>query len=64
METNRKNNIKSKLKRIRMELDILNSDLNELEDTGFTSDHVMTALHYVHLAINELSIKNIKDDLK
>ena len=47
-----------------MELDILNSDLNELEDTGFTSDHVMTALHYVHLAINELYIKNITDDLK
>ena len=47
-----------------MELDILNSDLNELEDTGFTSDHVMTARHYVHLAINELSIKNIKNDLK
>lgn len=64
MTMNLKNNIKSKLKRIRMELDVLNSDLNELENTGFTSDHVMTALYYVHLAINELSIQNMKEDLK
>jgi len=46
-----------------MELDVLNSDLSELEDTCFTSKHVMTALYYVHLAINELSSQNMKDDL-
>lgn len=57
-----KNLIRQKLKRIRMELNVLNSDLNELEDSGCSSKHLLSAMYYVKLMINELSSENFKNE--